>query len=122
MAKMEALEMQSERLGHKLPGGRGRALQVETIMPWPNLAVTSATITGKYDMTAKRKAGRGISVTLQPSSRQTSYRDVCKVKTKVVLRGGERPAALTRIEYSLRKALIGFLTHDVESGPDSHSS
>jgi hypothetical protein len=102
--KMQAL---GQRTGGKpkLPGTRGKALQLEAITPWPNLAVTKAVVTGSYEMNLKRTPGGQLSAVLQPS-----MRPVHKTKATITVRPGTRPDALMRIEYGLRRTLTGFFS------------
>ena len=89
----------------RLPGMRGKRLRLEAIRPWANLAVSRAVVTGSYEMDFTRTRRGDVALALHPPISQSTH----EVKTKLVVCGASRPEALVRLEYSLRRPLVGFL-------------
>ncbi len=83
---------------------RGRALRMEAILPWPNLAVSRAVVTGAYEMKLARTRVGGLSLDLDVTARP-----VYKAKAKIVVRGGRRPEALASTERGFHRVLTGFM-------------
>jgi hypothetical protein len=115
MPKAKALEQRGDNRvaanKPRLPGMRGKALQMEAIMPWPNLAVSRAVITGAYELNLSRTREGDLSVVLQPSARPIN-----KATAKIAVGGGRRPDALVRIEYAFRRSLTGSLSGKASAG------
>ncbi len=106
--KMKALEQAGETRtagNHPgLPGMRGRALRMEAIMPWPNLAVSRAVVTGAYEMNLARTRRGDLSLVLNVTARP-----VHKARAKIVVHGGRRPEVLARTERGLHRVLTWFI-------------
>ena len=109
--KMQALEPAADNGAGpdtpSLPGMRGRGMRMQAILPWPNLEVSRAVVTGAHEMRLARTRRGDVSLTVYPCARPAP-----DVRVKIVMCGASRPDALVRVEYSLRKSLTGFISAD----------
>lgn len=78
---------------------------MKALMPWPNLAVSRAVITGNYEMGLSRTRRGIVSLSLQPSYVRTAG----EVRAKIAVRGASRPDVLARLDHNLQKPLTAFI-------------
>jgi hypothetical protein len=96
-----------------LPGLSRKTLHLETIMPWPNLTVSAATMTLNDEMSINRKGDGGIFLTLKPAARLSeSASGNFSVRTRIILQSAARPKGLRHLDDRLQKSLAGFLRNE----------